>query len=182
MTEKEELRKKIKKRIGGLSKESCLAYSLNIADKLLNLPEYLNSNSVFVYNSFGCEVMTDSIIADALKRNKTVCVPRVEGERMQAVVIDCNTEFVSNEWGILEPLSNEIFAPEAIELSLIPLVGFDRRLNRLGRGKGFYDKFLSGLPCIKIALAYSVQEENSIIVDQFDIMVDKIITEKEIIG
>ena len=101
---------------------------------------------------------------------------------MKAVLITRDTGYRSNEWGIKEPLSEEIIEPNRIELSLIPLVGFDRQLNRLGRGKGFYDKFLAGLPTKKIALAYSIQEAPFVDTDAYDIKVDKIITEKEIIG
>ncbi|NCA67119.1 MAG: 5-formyltetrahydrofolate cyclo-ligase, partial [Clostridia bacterium] len=122
------------------------------------------------------------IIRCALNEGKTVCIPKVNGEHMQAFVIDRATVYSKNGWGIDEPVTDVVFPAKNIELSIIPLVGFDRRLNRLGRGKGFYDKFLSGLPCKKIALAYSIQEEESIVIEELDVRVDKIITEKEIIG
>lgn len=182
MTEKEKLRKAIKARIAALTREECLSASKIIADKLFMLKEYREAKVLFVYNSFGCEVITDAIIMDALNSDKKVCVPSVEGERMQAVVIDKKTSYRANVWGIMEPLSEVILDPYEIELSLIPLVGFDKNLNRLGRGKGYYDKFLAGLPTRKIALAYSVQEAPTVETDVYDVKVDKIITEKEIIG
>ena len=182
MTKKEKLRKAIKAKLAEMTREERVAASNNIADKLFELNEYRSARILFAYNSFGCEVITDAIIENALNSGKTICVPRVEKERMQAVIIDKNTEYCANEWGIMEPLSEASIDPCTIELSLIPLFGFDRRLNRLGRGKGFYDRFLVNLPTKKIALAYSVQESPSVDTGAYDIKVDKIITEKEIIG
>lgn len=182
MANKEELRKTIKSRLAELSSDERVKYSNIIVDKLLALDEYKSSQNIFVYNSFGSEVITDKLIGTIINNGKTVSLPRIKDTDMDAVIINEKTDYSVNELGISEPLGKMIMPKNKIELSIIPLLGFDRKGNRLGRGKGFYDKFLQGLICKKIALAYSVQEEKNIIVDDFDIKIDKIITEKEIIG
>lgn len=76
----------------------------------------------------------------------------------------------------LQPLTHSISQPEVI---IVPLVAFDRKCNRLGYGKGFYDKALSKLPqALKIGIAYAAQECENIPMEAHDIALDMIITEK----
>lgn len=68
-----------------------------------------------------------------------------------------------------------------IDLIIVPGVAFDRQRNRLGRGKGFYDRLLSTLNVPKIGISYDFQLKDQIPVEPFDRKMDLIITEKEII-
>ena len=87
-------------------------------------------------------------------------------------------------FGIWEPA----FSPESIsiekeiDLIIVPGVAFDRQLNRLGRGKGYYDRLLTTLQVPKIGIAYSFQLRKQVPVEAFDRKMDLLITEKEIIG
>ena len=87
-----------------------------------------------------------------------------------------------NKFGIPEPVSSKISYPDIL---LVPLVAFDSRLNRLGYGGGYYDRYIEKLEkvkkVIKIGLAFSFQKISSIPVDQNDKRLDIIITEKEIL-
>ena len=89
--------------------------------------------------------------------------------------------FIINKYGISEPSSSKKVNPDII---FIPLVAFDRNLNRLGYGGGFYDRYLEKIRKIKktvnIGLAFSHQRVKKIPISKFDKKLDYIITEKEI--
>ena len=91
-----------------------------------------------------------------------------------------NNPLVINKYGIPEPVSNKIVYPDIL---LVPLVAFDKKLNRIGYGGGFYDRYLKRLKRIKkiitIGLAYSFQEVKKIPINDYDIKLDFIITEKK---
>jgi len=87
-----------------------------------------------------------------------------------------------NKFGIPEPVSSKILYPDIL---LVPLVGYDKNLNRLGYGGGFYDRYIEKIDKIKkvtkIGLAFSYQKITSIPINQYDKKLDFIITEKEIV-
>ena len=87
-----------------------------------------------------------------------------------------------NKFGIPEPVSLKIVYPDIL---LVPLVGYDNDLNRLGYGGGFYDRYIEKIDKIKkvtkIGLAFSYQKIKSVPIDQYDKKLDFVITEKEIV-
>ena len=87
-----------------------------------------------------------------------------------------------NKFGIPEPVSFKIVYPDIL---LVPLVGFDNDLNRLGYGGGFYDRYIEKIDKIKkvtkIGLAFSCQKIKSVPIDHYDKKLDFVITEKEIV-
>jgi 5-formyltetrahydrofolate cyclo-ligase len=87
-----------------------------------------------------------------------------------------------NKYGIPEPVSSKIFYPDIL---LVPLVGYDNDLNRLGYGGGFYDRYIKKIEkikkVIKIGLAFSYQKLKKVPINQYDKKLDFIITEKEIL-
>ena len=87
-----------------------------------------------------------------------------------------------NKYGIPEPVSSKIFYPDIL---LVPLVGYDNELNRLGYGGGFYDRYIEKIEkikkVIKIGLAFSCQKLKNIPITQYDKKLDFIVTEKEIL-
>ena len=93
-----------------------------------------------------------------------------------------NNPLVINKYGIPEPVSNKIVYPDIL---LVPLVAFDKKLNRLGYGGGFYDRLISNLSkkkkILKIGLAISAQKINSLPVTKYDKKLDYIVTEKYIL-
>ncbi len=85
-----------------------------------------------------------------------------------------------NEYGIPEPLSDKIIYPKIL---LVPLVAFDKNLNRIGYGGGFYDRYLKKIKknkkIITIGLAYSFQKIKKVPVNKYDIKLDYVVTNKE---
>ena len=87
-----------------------------------------------------------------------------------------------NKFGIPEPVSSRIFYPDIL---LVPLVGYDDNLNRLGYGGGFYDRYIEKIEkiknVIKIGIAFSFQKITSVPTNNYDKKLDFVITEKEIL-
>jgi len=170
-----------------LSENDILEKSMKIKERLFNLPEFINSNTILFYVSIKDEVKTDFMIKEALKLKKRVAVPLSNVKEKNLIVSELNDfdELHVGSFGILEPKKEFLrpLKPQELNLVIVPGVAFDERGNRIGYGKGFYDNFLKDLrDGVKtIALAYEIQIVESIPTSTKDISVDKIITEKRII-
>jgi len=126
----------------------------------------------------------DLEILDLLeKKNFKISLPVIKkNNQMDFFKWSNNDPLIINKFGIPEPISSKIFYPDIL---LVPLVGFDHDLNRLGYGGGFYDRYIEKIEkikkVIKIGLAFSFQKINNIPLNQYDKKLDFIITEKEIL-
>lgn len=149
-----------------------------IADALSGIDEFTRAHKVFVYLGTETEPDTQEIVGLALMLEKVVCVPRVQGDDMKAIVISPFSNFRTNRWDILEPVGSH--AIDDIDVAIVPMVAFDG-LNRLGHGKGYYDKYLSTHPCYTIGLAFDCQHIDGLQTDAHDVPLDMIVTEKRII-
>lgn len=100
------------------------------------------------------------------------------------LVLDKEVEFVVNEWGIPEPkLGKKYAAPAQLDMVLVPMLGFDDQLHRIGYGKGFYDGFLAQTrpDCLKIGLCFELGHLSEVIpAQEHDVQLDFVITEKQV--
>ena len=147
-----------------------------------NVTEISNSQRgyvkvVAVYKSMKDEVDTSFLINKLLKE-KIVLLPKVIDDKMDFIIIDKNTKYIKSKLGILEPIGEIYGGP--IDLIIVPGVSFDKKLNRLGFGKGYYDKYLNNKNIYKIGLSFSEQIKEIIPCDKHDIKMDMIITENKI--
>ena len=176
-SEKTRLRKELKEKRAYLRKEFPESDSL-IFEKIKREQLFLAAECIFCYVSYGTETKTDKIIEEILKLGKTLVVPKCTDENgtMIAVRINSTDELKDGMYGIKEPVSNNPFDKERIDLAIIPGLAFDKNGFRLGYGKGYYDRFLSGSKiktigiCPKELLLETVPHLNS------DIAVTKVIT------
>ena len=180
---KTQVRKKyiaIRKGISGKAEKSAL-----IAERLFELDAYKNARTIAVYKSMASEVCTNGIISRALAEGKTVALPKTAGSEMNFYAISADESFEKSPFGVLEPVGDaeKYVPPAALDLIIVPGVAFDRDKNRLGFGKGCYDRFLAGTKARTISLCFSEQivEKGEIPTDEFDIKMQSIITEKGII-
>jgi 5-formyltetrahydrofolate cyclo-ligase len=117
------------------------------------------------------------------KKNFNVSLPVIkENNQMNFLQWSRNDPLIINKFGIPEPISSNIIDPDIL---LVPLVSFDSKLNRLGYGGGFYDRYIEKIEkvkkVIKIGLAFSYQKIKKVPINKFDKKLDFIITEKEIL-
>lgn len=152
-----------------------------IAKKVISLNKFKESKSIFIYLAKDNEVNTDYIIQQSLQENKSVFVPLIIGNEMDIAKINTSTKFRIGKFGIREPLGAEIIKDgQLIDLSIIPMVAFDSNLNRLGHGKGFYDKWLNKNVTLKIGICFEERKFDKVPIDNNDVQMDVIISEKEI--
>ena len=161
----------IRRKITNKKKKSTI-----IVDKIINLKEYQDSNTIAIYSSMSDEVDTSKLINLSLKE-KIVLLPRVFNNKMIFIKIDKDTKYIKNTMGFQEPIACEYL--DKIDLIIVPGVSFDKSLNRLGFGKGYYDKYLTNKSIYKIGICFDEQIVNSLPTDSHDIKMDLIITEKE---
>ncbi len=179
MTDKEKQRKELKKNLAALSETDKRLFSRRIAEAAISSDAFFRANRVFVFNSTKDEPDTAPIIKAALAMGKEVYLPRTEGEDMFLIRYKEDAEFFVNDFGIEEPLGEPCFIRP--DLTFVPLLGFDKNRNRIGRGKGYYDRFLASFDGDSLALAFSAQELPAIAVNARDKKPNHVITEKGII-
>lgn len=154
-----------------------------IVDRLLNDSTYQKANTIALFKSFNFEVDTNSIIDISLSNNKVVALPRIEQDEIVFYKINSKSILVKNKYKIEEPISKKdnYIEKENIDLVIVPGLCFDRSGNRLGYGKGFYDRFLSGTSIRTIAICFDEQllDEGLLPASNSDVKIEEIITNKE---
>lgn len=180
---KAEIRKKIREQLKQISDDDYEIMSRKIFENLLTIPEYENSWVLMTYVSFQKEPDTMRVIKDALKRAKTVCIPAVDWKNSTMVPVQIfNEDDIDFSSAIPQPFSSAFIPPDEIDLVLVPGLAFDISCNRLGRGRGFYDRFLPlCVKAIKIGLAFDFQILEFLDVNEKDVRLDAIITETRIL-
>ncbi len=153
-----------------------------IADRLLSLDEYKRAKNVLCYSSFGSEVDTTPLMNAILADGKALFLPRceVKTHTLEAIRVTDLAALKIGAYGIKEPLGEGI-GPNELDLIIVPLVAFDQKKARLGYGGGYYDRFLPKTDAKRVAIAFSHQETDKIPREETDVLMDIIITEKEVI-
>ncbi|MDE6209721.1 MAG: 5-formyltetrahydrofolate cyclo-ligase [Lachnospiraceae bacterium] len=153
-------------------------------DKLMKV---IGDRPVFIYSSLKGEADTVEIAKYFLDKGNVIAYPKVTdkaNKRMGFYSIKDFGELKTGYLGILEPetdVSADELAGNAV--MIIPMVGFDENLNRIGYGGGFYDRYMmENFPFIKIGLAFEFQKYKIDDINEYDIKMDYIITEKDIYG
>ena len=149
-----------------------------IFNSVINDEDYIRSNTIGIYYSLKSEVDTLKLIRYSLTHNKIVLLPRVEGSNMSFYPIDSLDNLCRSSFGIMEPVGETIFPKEGIDLLIVPGLVFDKNKNRIGFGRGYYDKYLFDYKGTTIGICYEEQMTEEIIPDEFDVKLKKIITEK----
>ena len=162
-----------------LSLEQIAAKSLDISNKALELPiwskEYYH---IFLPITSKQEIDTINLLSILQGKDKYVIVPKVRKDTLAHYLLTDTTKFKNNSWGVPEPIDGIQIDPNKIDVVFIPLLAFDRKGQRVGYGKGYYDTFLASCrpDVIKVGLSFFKAEE--LITDVFpgDIPLDYCVT------
>ncbi|MCX5712760.1 MAG: 5-formyltetrahydrofolate cyclo-ligase [Candidatus Omnitrophica bacterium] len=133
-----------------------------ISKKLFRLKEFKKAKTVMFYIAFKGEVDTTEMIKEAIKLGKKVTVPVCDKNNrlMGPCLLEKGAHLRNGPYGVKEPVNKICFRLDQLDLVLVPGVAFDKKGNRLGRGKGFYDRMLSKLaratPAIGVAFDFQV--------------------------
>ncbi|MBL7134391.1 MAG: 5-formyltetrahydrofolate cyclo-ligase [Phycisphaerae bacterium] len=182
---KHHLRTDMKAALGAMPAGTAAELSRAACESLLALAEYQQARSVMLYAPIAGEVDCRPIAVAAWKDGKTVLLPRVTwAERhMVAVPVDSlNHPVVTGRNSLREP-EGEPWPVERIDLIVVPGLAYDRLGNRLGRGGGFYDRFLARatLAAHTCGLAFSIQMVRELPVHPNDYPVKVLVTDKEVL-
>ncbi|KAA6318447.1 5-formyltetrahydrofolate cyclo-ligase [termite gut metagenome] len=174
-TRKKELRKLITKQKLQCCDSTLQAQSADILRRLETHAVFKEARTVLLFHSLKDEPDTHAFI-ERWSGAKVILLPVVCGENLELRVYDKRQSLSTGTYGIEEP-SGEAFTDYAsIDLAVIPGIAFDRLGNRLGRGKGYYDKLLPHLSAYKIGIGFSFQLVEEVPAREFDVRMDEVIT------
>ena len=161
---KKKIREELIKRLRAYKEEERLKKSSVIGRKLFALKDFIEAKTILFYLSFDGEVDTQGMIKDSIKQGKRVAVPAIQKEHKKIIpslVEELDSELKTGPYGVRHPKDEHLrpVALERLDLVIVPGLAFDEAGNRLGRGMGYYDRFLSQLPkhVPTIGLAFDFQ-------------------------
>lgn len=140
---------------------------------------FMLADNILMYHSLPDELSTIKFLKKWHDR-KRFFLPRVNGVNLDILPYE-ETRLELGSFHIEEPTGEDVVDVEDIELMIIPAVAFDRKGNRLGRGKGFYDRLLATSKATKIGVGYEFQLFDSIPSEPHDVAMDMVITQKTLI-
>lgn len=187
-TEKRSLRQWIRTQSLQLSNTAVLEKSRRIHTLLFSLPAYQRASLLVFYMAVPGEVQTEEMVRESLQQGKSVAVPCIDSATKTlriAEIEDVDQDLCVGHFGILEPCASTIHEVplNAIDVVIVPGVAFDRQGGRLGRGGGYYDRFLASLPSHvqKIGLAFAFQVVPYVPQLPHDVAMDMLVTEEGVI-
>lgn len=145
-----------------------------ICEKLINIIRPYNQIALYI------SIKNEVDLLKLLNLNKSFYIPKViDGKNME--MTKYNEILKENKFGCQESICNDYIDPNLLEVILIPLLGFDEFGNRVGYGKGYYDRYLKKTTkALKIGIAYECQKVKEVDFNDNDIKLDMIVTEKNV--
>ena len=174
---------KIRKKILKIRKQNNFKNYYIDFDSIIKIlkKEKIYGKTIGGYYPYNYEVDAIQILNRFEKKDYLVCLPKIKkNSQMDFFEWSTKNPLMINNYGIPEPISNKIKYPDIL---LVPLVAYDKNLNRIGYGGGFYDRYFERLKNIKkiltIGIAYSFQKVKKIPINKHDFKLDFIVTEKK---
>lgn len=182
---KTELRSKYKVLRSNLSHDQIDDLSIDIANKLLGLHIWENTYyHLFLSIAEHKEVQTDFVLNILHAKDKEIVISKSDFEThsLTNFLLTANTVIKKNHWNIPEPVDGIEVPNSKIEVVFVPLLAFDKKGNRVGYGKGFYDKFLNNCSreTIKIGLSFFEAEDTIKDISTSDIPLNFCVTPKNV--
>ena len=174
------LRKELLLKRRGVSKESILARSMLAKENHFSFPQFAKASSAMFYVSFGREVSTREMIEESFSK-KQVVVPKIFGDNLLPCKICSFSELSRSYFNILEPINEKPFPISKLDVVIVPGLAFTKRGDRIGYGKGFFDRFLRKTSAFKIGLCLDEFLLEKIPTESGDEKVDAVITDKRVI-
>ncbi len=174
--DKNEIRARIKARKSLLSPQEKAQAARMVFEQLEQSAAFMLAERILLYHSLPDELSTHEFI-NKWADMKRFFLPRVNGVNLDILPYD-RTKMALGSFHIEEPQGNDTVDVSEIELVVVPAVAYDRRGNRVGRGKGFYDRLLADTRATKVGVGYDFQLiDEDIPAERHDVAVDVVITE-----
>ena len=173
--EKKEIRSTIAKAKKEISLDEKTSISKEIFTHVEKIKQFQEANTILLYYALKDEVQTEFFLNKWYGKKKII-LPVVVGDDL--VLKDYHPENIAEGYqSIIEPQQQETTDAKEIEFAIIPGVAFDTNNNRLGRGKGFYDRFLSEVRSMIVGVCFEIQIVPKIPLESFDKPMDAVVTE-----
>ena len=182
---KQELRQRLRQTVARIPADQIGTRSLRVAHRLFEQPEYVRAEAIMVFLSLPSEIETTPIVLRAWQDSKRVLAPKVSWNQRRMLPLEFRSlteDLVSSSMGIREPIAGIPFPIPLIDLVIVPGLGFDEYGHRVGRGRGFYDRFLANTDFRGVAcgLAFTEQIVPAIPAGPLDRPVDMLITDETV--
>jgi 5-formyltetrahydrofolate cyclo-ligase len=181
---KSDLRSRMRARLASMSEQERRTASAAACARLMALEAFQQAHTVMLYMPLALEVDLTPVALRCFQTGRVVCVPKVDWKRrdMRPVEIDSFDDNVMevDEHGLRSPRDGRPVLPTTIDLAAVPGLAFDTSGRRLGRGGGFYDRFLSTLRSTArtAGVAFDLQIVDNLPTDTHDIAVDLLVTDR----
>ena len=163
------------------SEDDLHSYSSQIFERLAQTEAFKEAKCILAYYSFGREVFTHDFV-EKYANNKKIILPVVKKDYLVLREYRGKDKLCLSDFGILEPTGPDFIDYPQIDLGIIPGVVFDRNLNRLGRGKAYYDRLLPQLDNAYLTgVCFSFQLKDNIPIEPHDFKMNCVITQDETI-
>ncbi len=175
MSEKKELRRLVRAGIAQMDSCEKEKRSMFICEEVEKYLARSGAEVIALFSPLGDEPQIWPLV-ERISKTLSVVLPRVEGDIMNFYTYDKEAMSVG-AFGINEPLTGMLVSPSEIDVIIVPGVAFTVGGARMGRGKGFYDKYLSqnGFSALKIGVCFCEQLVDYIPVEQHDVAMDVVI-------
>lgn len=182
--DKKILRKRLVEKRKGLDKTQKAKWDKSISEKITNSDYFKNAQQVLVFSSTDDEFDTSYIVKCCKAQSKDIfyplCVDR--NGNMIFLRVDSPEDLVVGMYGIKEPKSTcEKYIQKENDLVIVPCLSTDKQKNRIGYGKGYYDRFLNDFNGVSVSPCYDTMLEDEIPTDKYDMQINIIVTDKEVI-
>jgi 5-formyltetrahydrofolate cyclo-ligase len=184
---KHEIRAAMKLFLAGISAKDRHIRSLAACQNLASTKEFKRAQTLMIFMSMGTEIETGTLAIKAWQEGKNIAVPRVDWEHHRMEPIEINSLEVgmtTTAAGVQEPLEGMAVPLGMIDMVVIPGMAFDRNGYRIGRGKGFYDRFLAqqDFQGIRCALCYHEQlHTEAVPCEPHDMAMNLVVTDREVL-
>lgn len=183
---KSQVRTRMRTLLASMTEEQRHAASVAACQRLTALEAFNNAQVVMLYMPLSAEVDVTPAALRAFAGGQTVCVPRVDWQRKDMTPIEITSlddrVLDTDEHGVRSPRNGRLILPASIDLIVLPALAFDPQGHRLGRGGGYYDRFLTRLRpgIVTVGLAFDAQVIDSVPVDSRDASVDVLVTDRRV--
>ena len=176
--DKKELRRWVRDAKREVPLEEKKRRSKAVMEQVAQLEVFQQADTVLLYWSMDDEVYTHDFVRQWYDK-KCILLPCVDGDDLQLrQFTGAESMQPGPQFGIPEPVGPEYTTLEKVDMIVVPGVAFDRKRNRMGRGRGFYDRLLKSTPnAVKVGVAFDFQIFDAIPVEPFDVPMDAVITD-----
>jgi 5-formyltetrahydrofolate cyclo-ligase len=178
-SEKEKIRQEVRSLKRNMSEEDKKQQAATVFNKIESRPEFIKAKTVLMYWSITDELPTHDFIRK-WSHSKSLLLPVVKGHHMTIRPFISEDGLVPGDLSIMEPMSGDDYF-KLVDLVIVPGVAFDRKKRRMGRGKGYYDRYFKNKKLEKWGICFDFQLYDKIPAASFDITMNKIFTPSDTI-